>query len=84
MENEPINSIDVSLPKPETSTEQQAVMEAIERLYAIEDPNNLLAYTAGKTGEEISQYLEENREKFIPEEIFFLETTIGLRKQQGK
>ena len=84
MENTPLNNTESSTLKPETSLEQQAVMEAMERLSSIEDPNNLLAYTASKTGEEISQYLDENKEKFVPEEIFYLETTIALRKQQGR
>ncbi len=78
------NNIDNSIPKSGDSVEQQVVMEAMERLSSIEDPNNLLAYTAGKTSVEISDYLNENKEKLIPEEIFFLETTIALRKLQGR
>lgn len=86
-ENEPWNRFDLLGPlPPDPSPEWKATMEAMDRLNDLGDPKDLILSLVDKSSHELERYLAENEAALIPEEKFYLQTTIAYRKQleQGK
>ncbi len=71
-------------PKAEMSLVRKAVIEAMDRLRDVEDPNELIPFTADKGSADLLKYLEDNKANLLPEELFYLQTTIELRKEEGR
>jgi|SRR3989338_3738542 len=67
---------------------KQAWLEAFYRVLDTRDGRELTKFTSNNSGPEglaaIQEYLSTNRDKLSPEAVFFLQTTIELRKERTK